>query len=127
MLLTPNFEITDILLFFGLLYYYSTSDFYSIAGKQPVKPLVSEALSGNSLIRQQVNAGSLANFIPSNDFEVSEEGEASPKIENDHVKKEETLKDDRVRLTERDAEVLPICKYLRVSIKYKTTMITKNQ
>lgn len=100
---------------------YSASDFYSIAVKQPVQELDSEALSGrNSLIRQQGNAGSLANFIPSSDFKVSEEGEASPKIENEHVKKEETLKDDRVRLIEREAEVLPICECLQVSIKNKT-------
>lgn len=82
-----------------------------IAVKQEVKQLGYEALSGrNSLIRKQVNAGSLANLISSSEFEVSETRGVSPKIESDHIKKEETLKDDRVRLKD-EKGVISICKY----------------
>ena len=81
---------------------------YLIVVKQPVKQLGNEELSGrNSLIWKQKNAGSLANLIPSSEFEMTETQGVSPEIESDHIKKD--LKDDIVRLVE--SEVIPICEY----------------
>ena len=52
---------------------------YFTSAEQQVKQLDSDALSGrNSLSRKQMKAGSLANLIPSSQFEVSEMGEAIP-------------------------------------------------
>lgn len=82
-----------------------------IAVKQEVKQLGNETLScKTSLMRKQINAGSLANLVSSSEFEVSETREVSLKIESDHIKKEETLKDDRVRLVNAKGDI-PICKY----------------
>ena len=91
---------------FGM-FYISANSCYFTSAKQQVKQLANDALSGrNSLSRKQMKAGSLANLlvIPSSEFEVCEMREAATK--SDHIKKEGTLKDDR--LVEREV----ICEYL---------------
>ncbi|XP_078347657.1 uncharacterized protein LOC144632797 isoform X2 [Oculina patagonica] len=81
--------------------------------KQEVKQLGNETLScKTSLMRKQINAGSLANLVSSSEFEVSETRGVSLKIESDHIKKEETLKDDKVRLVDAKGDI-PICDFKR--------------